>query len=167
MLFLTFLFFVCVLLCAGCQKNPKEVKNEIPDFYGFRTDVNTIVNDVNVSANAEYTELDGFVITLTSPESVNGMIIKIKDNECEILYHSLSFFVPVNSMPFDSLCVSLDGCAKNAKTAIYQNGYFVYSYDGNTYNLHIDKETKAFLKITANENEIITFENFQFLYGTD
>lgn len=159
--------FVCVLLCAGCQKNPKEVKNEIPDFYGFRTDVKTIVNDINVSANAEYTELDGFVITLTSPESVNGMIIKIKDNECEILYHSLSFFVPVNSMSFDSLCVGLNSCAKNAKTAIYQNDNYVYSYDGNTYHLYIDNETNHFHKISVNENEIITFENFEFIYGTD
>ena len=159
--------FVCVLLCAGCQKNPKEVKNEIPDFYGFRTDVKTIVNDVNVSANAEYTELDGLVITLTSPESVNGMIIKIKDNECEVLYHSLSFFVPVNSMPFDSLCVGLNSCAKKAETATYQNDNYVYSYDGNTYHLYTDNETNHFQKISATENEIITFENFEFIYGTD
>ena len=159
--------FVCILLFAGCEKITKEVKNEIPDFYGFITDVKAVVNDVNISANAEYTEFDGLVITLTSPESVDGMIIKIKDDECEILYRSLSFFVPVNSMPFDSLCVSLDACARNAKTAVYQNDSYVYSYNGNTYNLYIDSKTNHFHKIAVNENEIMTFENFEFLYGTD
>ena len=71
--------FICVLLFAGCEKSPKEVENEIPDFYGFRTDVKTMVNDVNISANAEYTELGGLVLTLTSPESVKGMKIIIID----------------------------------------------------------------------------------------
>ncbi len=159
--------FICVLLFAGCEKSSKEVENEIPDFYGFKTTVKTTVNDVSVSANAEYTEINGLVLTFTSPESVNGMKIKVKDDECEILYHSLSFFVLVSSMPFESLCVSLNACTKSVKTAIYQNDYYVYSYDENTYHLYINDETKLFQKITVNENEILTFENFQFLYGTD
>lgn len=159
--------FICVLLLAGCEKSSKEVENVIPDFYGFRTDVKTIVNDINISAVAEYMEFDGLKLTVTSPESVNGMVIKIKDDECEILYHSLSFFVPIDSMPFDSLCASLNACAKNAKTAAYQIDHYVYSNDGNTYNLYVDNETKSFHKIIVNENEIIRFENFEFIYGTD
>jgi hypothetical protein len=70
-------------------------------------------------------------------------------------------------MPFDSLCVGLDTCAKNAKTATYQNDNYVYSYDRNTYHLYTDNETNHFQKISATENEIITFENFEFIYGTD
>ena len=159
--------FICVLLLAGCEKSSKEVKDEIPDFYGFRTDVKTVVNDVTISASADYTELDGIVITLTSPESVNGMKMVIKDGECKIDYHSLSFSVPVNSMPFDSLCVSLNACAENVKTAKHENDYYVYSFNGNTYHLYVDNETKQFKNIKVNENDIITFENFQFIYGTD
>jgi hypothetical protein len=159
--------FICLLLLAGCEKSPKDVESEIPDFYGFKTDVKTIANNVSISANAEYTEIHGLVLTFTSPESVNGMKIKVKDDECEILYHSLSFFVPVTSMPFESLCVSLNACAKSVKTAIFQNNYYTYSYGENAYHLYIDDETKCFRKITVNENEILTFENFQFLYGTD
>ena len=159
--------FICILLFAGCEKGSKEVEYENPDFYGFKTTVKTIVNDVSISANAEYTELNGLVMTFTSPESVNGMEIKVKDDECEILYHSLSFFVPVSSMSIDSLCVSLNACAKSVKTATYQNNYYVYSYDGNTFHLYMDNETNFFQKITVNEKEILTFENFQFLYGTD
>ena len=159
--------FICILLFAGCEKSSKEVKDVIPDFYGFRTDIKMVVNDVNISANAEYTELDGLIISLTFPESVKGMKMVIKDGKCEILYHSLSFSVPVNSMPFDSLCVSLNACAQSAKTAEYRIDHYSYSYNGNTYNLYVDNETNHFKKITVNENEIITFENFQFIYGTD
>ncbi len=159
--------FICVLLFAGCEKSSKEVKDEISDFYGFRTDIKMVVNDINISANSEYTELDGLIISLTSPESVKGMKMVIKDGECEILYHSLSFSVPVNSMPFNSLCVSLNACAENVKTARYENGYYVYSFNGNTYHLYIDSETNQFNKITINENDVITFKNFQFIYGTD
>lgn len=159
--------FICVLLLAGCEKSSKEVKDEIPDFYGFRTDVKTVVNDVTISASADYTELDGIVITLTSPESVKGMKMVIKDGECKILYHSLSFSVPVNSMSFDSLCVSLNACAENVKTAKRENDYYVYSFNGNTYHLYADNETKQFKNIKVNENDVITFENFQFIYGTD
>lgn len=157
--------FICILLFAGCQKNSKEAESEIPDFYGFGTDVKTTINDLTISATAEYIELDGLVLTITSPDSVKGMKINIKDNECEINYHSLSFSVPINSMPFDSLCVCLNACAKSVKTAKKENEYYVYSYDGNTYHLYVDNETKNFKKITVNENEIMTFENFHFLTG--
>ena len=158
--------FICILLFAGCEKT-KESQNEIPDFYGFKTDVKTVVNDISITANAEFTEIDKLVLTLTSPESVKGMKISIKDNECTIDYHSLSFSVLLKSMPFDSLCVSLNACAHSAKTAEYRIDHYSYSYNGNTYNLYVDNETNHFKKITVNENEIITFENFQFIYGTD
>lgn len=158
--------FICILLFAGCEKT-KESQSEIPDFYGFKTDVKTVVNDISITANAEFTEIDKLVLTLTSPESVKGMKISIKDNECTIDYHSLSFSVPIKSMPFDSLCVSLDACAQSVKTAEYHIDHYSYSYNGNTYNLYVDNETNHFKKITVNENEIITFENFQFIYGTD
>lgn len=158
--------FICILLFAGCEKT-KESQNEIPDFYGFKTVVKTVVNDISITANAEFTEIDKLVLTLTSPESVKGMKISIKDNECTIDYHSLSFSVSLKSMPFDSLCVSLDACAQSVKTAEYYIDHYSYSYNGNTYNLYVDSESNHFKKITVNENEIITFENFRFIYGTD
>ena len=157
--------FICVLLFAGCQKNSKEVKNEIPDFYGFRTDVKTVVNNINISARAEYVEFDKLILILTSPESVKGMKIIIKDGECKIDYHTLSFSVPVESMPFDSLCVSLNACAENIKTANRENNYYVYSSDGNTYHLYVDSETNLFKNVKVNENVVIEFENFEFLTG--
>ncbi len=158
-------FFICVLLLTGCEKSSKEVENEISDFYGFKTDVKTVVNNINISASAEYIEFDKLVLTLTSPESVKGMKISIKDGECEIEYQSLSFSVPLRSMPFDSLCVSLNACAENIQTAKYENGYYTYYSNGNTYRLYTDEKTKDFTKIKVNEKEIITFENFLFLTG--
>ena len=157
--------FVCILLFAGCEKISKKVENEIPDFYGFRTNVKTKINDITITGTVEYTELDGVVLLVTEPVSVKGMKISIKDDECVIEDHSLSFFVPLDSMPPDSICVCLNACANSVKTSIKENDYYVYSYKENTYHLYVDSETKKFKKITMNENKIISFENFQFLAG--
>ena len=94
------------------------------------------------------------------------MKIAIKDSECEINYHSLSFSFPISSMPPDSLCAGLYACTNGVKTAEYELDRYSYSYNGYTYNLYVD-EANRFNKITVNENEIIIFENFQFIYGTD
>ncbi len=157
--------FICFLLLAGCEKNSKEVKSEFPDFYGFKTEVKTTVNDVNVSAIAEYVEHSGLALTFTSPESVKGMKMSIKDGECEITMQSLSFVVPIQSMPYDSLCVSLNSCVENIRTAKYENGCYTYSKDGNTYHLYVDDKTKVISKIAVNEKEVVTFSNFCFSQG--
>ena len=47
---------ICILLFAGCEKT-REAENEIPDFYGFNADVKTVVNDINISAKAEFKSL--------------------------------------------------------------------------------------------------------------
>ena len=156
---------ICVLLFAGCEKT-KEAENEIPDFYGFKADVKTVVNDISISAKAEFTENEKLVFTVVSPESVKGMKISIKDEECEIEFNSLSFFIPLKSMPPDSLCVCLNACARSVKTAEFITDHYSYSYNGYTYNLYVD-ENNHFNKITVNENEILTFENFEYIYGTD
>lgn len=155
--------FICVLLFAGCEKT-KDAENEIPDFYGFKADVKTVVNGTNISAKAEFTENEKLVLTVVSPESVEGMRISIKDEECEVDFNSLSFFIPLESMPPDSLCVCLNACAKSVKTADFVTDHYSYSYKGYTYNLYVD-EMNRFNKITVNENAILTFENFEYYTG--
>jgi hypothetical protein len=156
---------ICILLFAGCEKT-KEAENEISDFYGFRADVKTVVNDISISAKSEFTENEKLVLTVVSPESIEGMKISIEDEECEIEFNSLSFFIPLKSMPPDSLCVCLNACVKSVKTAEFLTDHYSYSYNGYTYNLYVD-EMNHFNKITVNENEILTFENFEYIYGTD
>ena len=153
---------VMLLLLAGCEKQ-KTKEIEIPDFRGFKTDVYTEINDTEIKGTATFTELDGLVLTLMSPESLKGMGIICNDGECKTSLHTLSFSVPYGNLPPDSLPVSLMACAENAKTAIYEKGYYKFTTSGYTYQLYVDEN--GFTKLLMNENEILRFENFQYITG--
>ena len=125
-----------ILMLSGCGiVNSKEDKNEIPDFMGFSTDVYTEINDTKIEGSAKYTELDGFVLTLTSPETLVGMEIICKDSECKVNLHELSFSVNYMNLPFDSIIVSLMACGENAKTSTY----FSKAYAGWQHNFGFQK----------------------------
>ena len=160
-----FLCVVCaILMLSGCGlEKSKEGKNEIPDFTGFSADVYTEINDIKVSGSAEYTELDGLVLTLTSPETLAGMEIICKDSECRVTLHELSFSVLYENLPPNSLPTSLMACAENAKTAIYENGTCKFTVNGYTYQLYMDEN--GFVKLLADGNDILHFKNFQFKTG--
>lgn len=157
---------VAILIMSGCGRiNSKENKKEIPDFRGFKTDVYTVINDTKISGSAVYSELDGLVLTLTSPDSVNGMEIICKDGECKVNLQELSFSVLCEHLPFNSMIVSLVACGENAKTSIYENGVYKFIANGYTYQLYVDEETKYFEKIVADGKEILHLENFEYLTG--
>lgn len=154
--------FIMILLLAGCEKeNTKDV--EIPDFRGFKTDVYTEINDIKITGSAVYNELNGLVLTLTSPESVKGMEIICKDGECKTNLHELSFSVSYENLPSNSLPTSLMACAENAKTAIYENGYYEFIVNGYTFQLYVDE--KGFKKLSTDGTDILHFENFGYLMG--
>ncbi|MBR2954501.1 MAG: hypothetical protein IKC45_08975 [Clostridia bacterium] len=153
---------VMILLLAGCEKE-KTKEYEIPDFRGFKTDVYTVINDTKITGSAEFTELQGLVLTLTSPESLKGMEIICKDGECKTNLHTLSFSVLYENLPPNSLPTSLMACAESAKTAIYENGYYKFSVNGHTYQLYIDEN--GFTKLSTDGNDILHFENFKYNMG--
>ena len=151
-----------VLLLAGCEKE-KTKETLIPDFRGFKTDVYTEINDTKITGTATFTELDGLVLTLTSPETLKGMEIICKDGECKTNLHTLSFSVLYENLPPNSLPTSLMACAENAKTAVYENGYYKFSVDGYTYQLYVDEN--GFTKLSTDGNDILHFENFEYIMG--
>ena len=156
--------FVCILFLAGCGRiNTKE--NIIPDFIGFRTDVKTTFNNVEISAYAEYDEIQGLSVTLKTPESVNGMKIMCKDGECKIDFHELSFVIPHKELPFSSFFVALESCAENIRISTYENGYYSYTVNGNMCQIYVDEETKKFVKLSVNGADMLFFENFEYVMG--
>ena len=160
--------FVCILFLAGCgNQSTKEVENKIPDFYGFGTDVYTVVNDVKICAKAEYTSFDKLVLTFTSPETVKDMQIICKDGECEVNLYELSFLISNEQLPFNSLCVCLKSCAESIKSATAENGYYSFVSNGYKCKLYVDDETKHFQKLAVNETDILFFENFKYYSGQD
>lgn len=153
---------IMVLLLAGCEKE-KTKETQIPDFRGFKTDVYTEINDTKIMGSVEFTELQGLVLTLTSPESLKGMEMICKDGECKTNLHTLSFSVLYENLPPNSLPTSLMACAENAKTAVYENGYYKFSVNGYTYQLHIDEN--GFTKLSTDGNDVLHFENFKYITG--
>ena len=155
-----------ILMLSGCGiVNSKEDENEIPDFMGFSTDVYTEINDTKIEGSAKYTELDGLVLTLTSPETLVGMEIICKDSECKVDLHKLSFSVNYMNLPFNSIIVSLMACGENAKTSIRENECYKFSTNGYTYQLYLDETTNNFQKLMLDGNTILVFENFQYIMG--
>ncbi len=145
--------------------NTKENKNEIPDFLGFSTDVKTTVNTVDLWASATYNEITGLSVIMNAPESVKGMKIVCKDGECKIDFQELSFVITHKKLPFTSFFVSLESCAENAKTSILENDCYSYNVNGNVCRLYVDEETKHFQKLSINGNDVLFFENFQYVMG--
>ena len=78
----------------------KDNKNEIPDFIGFKTKINTTINDVKISAEAEYESFGKLILTFSLPESVNGMKITLADGGYSVKYDDLLFSVSAEKMPF-------------------------------------------------------------------
>ena len=156
--------FVCILLLSGCGRINTKV-NEIPDFMGFRTDVKTTLNNVEISAYAEYDEIQGLSVVLKKPESAKGMKIVCKDGECKIDFQELSFTFAHKELPYSSFFVALESCAENIRISTYKNGYFSYEVNGNICHLYVDEKTRNFMKLLVNETDMLFFENFEYVMG--
>ncbi len=156
-------FLLCIFLLHGCE-NKKEVENKIPDFYGFKTVINTTINDVKISAKAEYESFDKLVLTFSLPESVNGMQIVLENGEYTLTYDDLTFSLSKNSVPFSMVCEIVRACAEGIKSATYQDKIHIFSSNGHIYKLTTD-ELNNFQKLVVDETYTINFENFEYIMG--
>ena len=156
-------FLLCIVILQGCE-NKKEVKNQIPDFIGFKTDVNTTINDVKISAKVEYTSFAQMILTFSLPESVNGMKIVFKNEEYAITYDDLTFSLSEGSVPFSMVCEMIKVCAENIKSASFMNDTYTFNLNNHIYKLITD-EKGDFKKLTVDEMYIVYFENFEYIMG--
>ena len=157
-------FLLCIFLLCGCE-NEKEVENEIPDFYGFKGQINTIINDVKISAKVEYESFDKLVLTFLLPETVQNMRIELINGEYVIQYDELTFTVSRENIPYNSICNVVMNCAENIKSATNNNGVYTFASKGQIYNIEIDKDTKCFKKVEVDKTYILEFENFEYVMG--
>ncbi len=157
-------FLLCIFLLHGCE-NKKEVENKIPDFYGFKTKINTIINDVKISAEVEYESFDKLVLTFSLPQSVCGMKIELKNGEYNITYEEMSFCVSKDGLPYSAVCNIIIACAENIKLATYDNDIYTFISNGHLYNMEIDETTKGFVKVMVDETYTIDFEEFEYIMG--
>lgn len=160
--------FMCLIMLNGCVKeNKKDVKKEPLSVSGFSAVVNTKVNDVEISANIEYSMNDILIFTLTSPETLQGTIIECNNGEYKLSYEGLSFSLPNKKLPFNMVCKTVETCINNVQGTtpteeIDNMLVFTYQIDTHICKLYTDKE-KRFIKLIINEEEILTFTNFEYL----
>ncbi len=157
-------FLLCISLLHGCE-NKKEVENKIPDFYGFKTKINTIINDVKISAEVEYEFFDKLVLTFYLPQSVCGMKIELINSEYNVIYEEMTFCVPEGGLPYSAICNVIMDCAENIKLATCDNNLYTFVSKGHMYNIEIDETTKEFVKVIVDETYTIEFEEFEYIMG--
>lgn len=164
--------FLCILLLCGCaDKKSKEVEKEPLSVSGFSCILRTTLNDIDITANAEYTASGAINIEFTAPKTVNGMQINCSDGEYTVHYKNLELTVNGDKMPFNMFCRLLEECINNVQGKAPQNDEngesTVYSYtaDGHTCKLYVNSETKAFEKIETDGVDTLYFENFQYVMG--
>lgn len=170
--------FLCVLLCillsGGCSfKKTKDVEKEPLLISGFRCTLRTTLNDIDITADAEYMDSGTIHMEITSPQTVSGMQINCNNGEYAVHYKNLELIVDGEKMPFRMICKSLEECINNAQGKTAQkdedSDSFIYSYNaqGHTCKLYVNPETKAFQKIAVDGIDTLYFENFTYVYGTN
>lgn len=169
--------FLCILfsilLLGGCTSKTKDVEKEPLSISGFSCVIRTTLNDIEITANAEYLASGTINMTFTDPETVNGMQINCTGGEYTVHYKNLELTVSGEKMPFAMLCRSLEECINNAqgtapeKDENSQSLIYTYTAEGHVCNLFVNPETKYFEKIAIDGIDTLFFENFTYVYGTD
>lgn len=158
---------LCVLLCIlvlhGCEMK-KDNKNDIPDFIGFKTKINTTINDVKISAEAEYESFGKLILTFSLPESAEGMLITLVDGEYSVEYNDLLFSVSAEKMPYSMLGEMIVTCAENIKLATIGNDNYIFLLNNHIYKMILN-ESKGFKTLMVDNAYIIEFEDFEYIMG--
>ena len=167
--------FLCVLfsilLLGGCASKSKDVEKEPLSISGFCCVIRTTLNDIEITANAEYTASGTINVTFTAPATVNGMQINCTGGEYTVHYKNLELTVSGDKMPFAMLCRSLEECINNAQGTMPEkdenNESLIYTYtaEGHVCKLFVNPETKAFEKVSVNGIDTLYFENFKYIMG--
>ena len=165
---------LCILLFGGCGfKKSKDVEKEPLSISGFRCTLRTTLNDIEITADAEYLVSGTIQMEITSPQTVSGMKINCNNGEYAVLYKNLELIVDGEKLPFRMICKSLEECINNAQGKIAQKDeksesyFYSYNAQGHTCKLYVNPETKAFQKIVVDGIDTLYFENFIYVYGTN
>lgn len=161
--------FICLILLGGCSfEKIKDVKKEPLEISGFNTVIKSNVNNVQISANAEYVPFQALNFTFNAPEAVKDMQILCSNGEYTVNMNKLSFTFAGDKMPFNMICRTLETCINSvqgvAPETDPQTDLLVFSYnaDGHICKLYAEKETRNFVKLSVDGADLLFFENFQY-----
>ena len=161
--------FICLILLGGCSfEKIKEVKKEPLEISGFNTIIKSTLNNVQISANAEYVPYQYLNFTFTSPETIKDMQILCSNGEYTVNMNKLSFTFTSEKLPFNMICRTLETCINSVQGISPETDteldllVFSYNADGHICKLYTEKETRNFVKLSVDGNDLLFFENFEY-----
>lgn len=161
--------FICIIMLGGCSvEKIKEVKKEPLEISGFNTVIKSTLNNVQISANAEYVPYKSLNFTFTSPETVKDMQILCSNGEYTVNMNKLSFTFTSEKLPFNMICRTLETCINSVQGISPETDteldllVFSYNADGHICKLYTEKETRNFVKLSVDGNDLLFFENFEY-----
>ena len=161
--------FICLILLGGCSfEKIKEVKKEPLEISGFNTIVKSNMNNIRISANVEYVPYKYLNFTFNFPDALKDMQVVCSNGEDTIKMNKLSFSFASDKMPFNMICIALETCINSVQGVTpekdAQTDLLVFSYkaDGHICKLYTEKETRNFVKLSVDGNELLYFENFEY-----
>ncbi len=164
---------LCLFVLGGCTDKSKENKNEPLEISGFRSLVTTNLNGIEISAQAEVLSIDDITVTITAPATVKDMKFTYKNGEYDVQYKGFDFGISLEALPLDNIIQNIKACLNSVQGALPsgekagENLLYSYTSNGHSYSLYVNAETKAFEKVTADEMEVLTFQNFEYIYETN
>lgn len=161
--------FMCLIMLGGCSTlKIKEVKKEPLEISGFNTIIKSNFNNVQISANAEYVPYQSLNFTFKSPESVKDMQILCSNGEYTVNMNKLSFTFTGEKLPFNMICRTLETCINTVQGVLPETDaetdllVFSYNAEGHICELYTEKDTKKFVKLKVDGNDLLFFENFEY-----
>ena len=156
-------------MLGGCSTlKIKEVKKEPLEISGFNTVIKSNVNDVQISANAEYIPYQSLNFTFNLPEAVKNMQILCNNGEYTVNMNKLSFTFTGEKLPFNMICRTLETCINTVQGVLPETDaetdllVFSYNAEGHICELYTEKDTKKFVKLKVDGNDLLFFENFEY-----
>lgn len=161
--------FMCLIILGGCNvEKIKDVKKEPLEISGFNTIIKSTVNNVQISANAEYVPYQSLNFTFNSPESVKDMQILCSNGEYTVNMNKLSFTFTGEKLPFNMICRTLETCINSVQYVSPETDaetdllVFSYNADDHICKLYTEKEIRNFVKLSVDGNDLLFFENFEY-----
>lgn len=161
--------FMCLIILGGCNvEKIKDVKKEPLEISGFNTVIKSNVNDVQISANAEYIPYQSLNFTFNLPEAVKNMQILCNNGEYTVNMNKLSFTFTGEKLPFNMICRTLETCINTVQGVLPETDaetdllVFSYNAEGHICELYTEKDTKKFVKLKVDGNDLLFFENFEY-----
>jgi len=108
---LALLGLFCLTACSGEPAKPKEEEPKIP--LSFETDLLVRVKELQITAHYRQEQLGHGTITVSQPQSIQGLVIRFEGSKCQIQFKGLTLSPDLSKIPESAFAtVLMDALSK-------------------------------------------------------